>query len=1607
MTNPINPYIAGAAIRDLSSFYGRQDILEWVEREIRNPGTNALVLFGQRRIGKTSLLLQLQRTLSKNDFSVIYFDLQDQAVQPLGDVLADLAETIVEQMDLDLKLPKRNDFDNKGRVFQNQFLPLIYNKLPESKRLVILLDEFDVFDASTEERLTESAAARILLPFLRRLITHETRLVFIFVAGRRPQDLSINLTQTFKTGLSKEVWVLDRESATDLIKKAEENKTLNFSNQAIKRILDLTGRHPFLVQLLCQCIWNRAYRSNPIKIPMINIDEVNASINDALQAGNSALQWLWGGLNPAERIYAAALAEVTIEGTPISEDKVIRVLYQHSSRLRAHEGMDAPQELIKRRILEKVDGGYRFIVEFFRLWVNQFRNLQEVKDEFDRADEIALQMYKLGESLYRKREWVKAILSFQDALERNPEFFQAQLMLGETLLEIGQYDNAVLQLERAYELDNEANFLLSRALVAQAKEREKNGDLNEAIVVSRRAMDLSPNNSEIKSVYLRIEVLRKEQEGLVCLKENRWLGAVTIFQELLDQNVITDPIKKKQWQQYMDKCRSQLSFLPVYSEGTFFERLKERTSTLAAKVIPNLKKEGSQFIYAGLSFAALVPVLDALRADPYSAAVALGSLGIGLGGSFLADQFKKAAAGSSSEELAREIAEQTNQFPEVVEEMDAVLGKLELVQAAGTRLSEVDRAWFLQTLRDDASRVGSQINIGELILGDKITNFNLIVQSADGTAIDPLALRRSYLTSVFKTVGILQLSGVDPKSASEAQANLSLSAVYTALLTQTIETPIRWSKGRLQKNEDSQIENETLRREGYQLSALDLLNRFHCLVLLGDPGSGKSTFVNFVALCLAGEALGHPEANLKLLTAPLPEDDDERSYRLEKKPEAQPWVYRALLPVRVILREFAARGLPSPGQKVGAKTLWDFIAAELKDSGLEDYAPYLRKELQEKGGILLIDGLDEVPEAGLRRVQIKQCIEDFERNFPICHILVTSRTYAYQKQDWQLEGFNSATLAPFTRGQIRQFVERWYEHIAVIRKLNREDAKGRAELLKKAIFTSDRLFGLAERPLLLTLMASLHAWRGGSLPERREELYADTVDLLMDWWESPKQVRDAAGSLLVQQPSLAEWLKVDKKKVRDLLDEIAFKVHGAQPELTGTADISQAALVNGLMKLAQNPDVNPARLVEYLSNRAGLLLPRGVEVYTFPHRTFQEYLAACYMTEHCEPEEIARYACSDFNRWREVVLLAAAKATRGMATAFWAIVESLCLEDVPAEHCQEKSNLWGAHLAAQALVENIDAAKVSERNQIKVERVRKWLVNILRHGELPVRERALAGDNLGKLGDPRFSRKFWFLPNDDMLGFIEVPAGPFKMGSSDPKENRNANDNEKPYHEVNLPAFYIARYPVSVGQYRAFVEESGYKPQFSGCLLGLANHPVVSVIWHEALKYCDWLTEKLCTDADVPARLAGLINRGGKVTLPSEAEWEKAARGIDGRIYPWGDEFDPEKANMNETGISGTSALGCFPRGVSPYGVLEMSGNVWEWTRSMWGKNPDKPDFRYPYDPIDSKRENLNADTSVYQVLRGGSFRNYKEDVRCAVRVTYAPQDIYGLSGFRVVVLPK
>ena len=227
---------------------------------------------------------------------------------------------------------------------------------------------------------------------------------------------------------------------------------------------------------------------------------------------------------------------------------------------------------------------------------------------------------------------------------------------------------------------------------------------------------------------------------------------------------------------------------------------------------------------------------------------------------------------------------------------------------------------------------------------------------------------------------------------------------------------------------------------------------------------------------------------------------------------------------------------------------------------------------------------------------------------------------------------------------------------------------------------------------------------------------------------------------------------------------------------------------------------------------------------------------------------------------------------------------------------------------------------------------------------------------------------------------ILIPAGEFLMGS-DPSIDKDALDREQPQHTLYLPDYYMAKTPVTNAQYAAFVQATGHDPprHWKGGKPpgGKEDHPVVCVSWHDAVAYCRWLTEVT----------------GKPYFLPSEAEWEKGARGSDGRIYPWGNQWDAERCNSREGGKGDTTPVGAYPGGASPYGLLDMAGNVWEWTRSVYKG--------YPYNPNDG-REGLVAEGP--RVLRGGSwFFIGERNARCSFRPDAHPSGFVDCVGLRVV----
>ncbi|MBE2270801.1 MAG: DUF4062 domain-containing protein, partial [Anaerolinea sp.] len=586
------------------------------------------------------------------------------------------------------------------------------------------------------------------------------------------------------------------------------------------------------------------------------------------------------------------------------------------------------------------------------------------------------------------------------------------------------------------------------------------------------------------------------------------------------------------------------------------------------------------------------------------------------------------------------------------------------------------------------------------------------------------------------------------------------------------------------------------------LTAMETAERSDRLVLLGDPGSGKSTFVNYLTMGLSGALL---------------DAESDWLARLER----QGWTHGMAFPIVVVLRDFA-QSVDVTGEAT-ASTLWQYIEREVVGKHAPDSAQALRV-LADRGGLLyLLDGLDEVPQE--RRGFVRDAIDRFAMTSPRgARLVLTCRILSYADPVYRVPAFVEQTIAPLDESQIQQFVETWYTALIALGSISTETAAQRMGDLQAAI-RQHGLVELASNPMLLTVMALVHNHLG-TLPRETARLYHECVDLLLLKWR-PHDAR-----------ALIDLLGIREDDLLRLVWEIAFDAHDRQAEREGTADIEQHA-VEMIARRFLNGDAAKGQVFcEYVERRAGLLIGRGFDrygarIYTFPHRTFQEFLAGC----HLSVNRFARAAVDYAKRgtaWRETLLLATGNLVfngRNIDTPVDAV--SRILEEA-APHADD--NDWRLYPLAGDMLLLVGLDNLSrDRYGLRVlDDTRRGLAALLEQGRLPPVERASAGRTLSALGDPRrgVGVREDGLPDID---WVTIP-----------------DDGEWTYLKEKLPGlatFQISRYPITYAQYQAFLDapdgfdrdewwadmpERFQKQPMEKQAFKYANHPRESVSWYQA-----------------------------------------------------------------------------------------------------------------------------------------------------------------------------
>ena len=594
----------------------------------------------------------------------------------------------------------------------------------------------------------------------------------------------------------------------------------------------------------------------------------------------------------------------------------------------------------------------------------------------------------------------------------------------------------------------------------------------------------------------------------------------------------------------------------------------------------------------------------------------------------------------------------------------------------------------------------------------------------------------------------------------------------------------------------------------------------------------------------------------------------------------------------------------------------------------------LRTALKQGGALLLLDGLDEVQETARRRLVIDRVVDFFSLHQAAGNkFVLTSRIIGYKEVRTVVGDLQECTLIDLNAEEIRLFVAQWTQAIEHAASDDSRGARAAAEReeqeLLDAIARNPGVQRLAVNPLLLTILVLMKR-QGVILPERRVELYENYVATLLKHWNlarglgrPPTRDLDIQETLRILAP-LALWM---------------------QEVSAGIGLVKQGDLERQLVSIFQqrgeeNAEWAAANFLKDVQEYAGLLLERGPRAYGFIHLTFLEYLAAVALARRGQRDTTPittalAQRVGDAN-WHEVSLLTIGYVglIQQRDEAASEILSRLITQDDPLD--------GRATVLAGECVLDVWPSGVSTECRQKVRRALLALIRNPQHRQPTLRVEA--GRALAKLGDPRTE-----VLDPRRIEWCEIPAGPFLMGE------------EGDEYLIDYD-YRISRYAITVTQFEHFVEAGGYcepaywveaqaagiwstngvkghfdgepriKPVDYGEPFNLPNHPVVGITWYEMLAFCRWLTEQ-------PAE-QGQLHTGYSIQLPNEAEWEKAARGEDGRDYPWPGRATPNHANYDASQIETSSALGCFPNGVSPYGVEEMSGNVWEWTRSLAGELP-------------------------------------------------------------------
>ncbi|WP_017654897.1 AAA family ATPase [Fortiea contorta] len=519
-----NPYIVGTPIQEPERFFGRENVFQLIE-DYLNLGTRIIVLHGQRRIGKSSVLKMIPIFNRLEDFVFVEFDLADKSKFPLINILHQLATAIVDELSLyELTLPTLEELEDELNTFYLKFLLQVYEQIKD-KKLVLLLDEFDVIFSSREPNF---------LSYLQILLSQQEKLYIIPVIVSFSNIPSIfNL---FKSVPRYKIDLLDEISAIRLITKPAEG-LLEYSRDAIQTILQISAGHPYFTQIICFIIFRQARYENNLQVTAEDVENI---IEPAMEIAEGGLAWMWQGLSITEQIVFAAVAEaqqIAIEQNQESPEEPLKLLEKFGV-IPTDSLIQASENLAENDFLD--DTKCRVKVEFVRRWSIESHPL---KREISNLEILGQEYWKslrdAANTLHLQGNTARALILYEDILKINPNHFSTVLDLAEGYSRLGNYEKAVEFYARAYQFDslrNKDEFV--RSLLAYGRELITQGKIDQAQEQFTKVLQIEPNNTQVQEYRLQARTEARHSNPFVVgepVPPDRFFGRINEITTAFEQ----------------------------------------------------------------------------------------------------------------------------------------------------------------------------------------------------------------------------------------------------------------------------------------------------------------------------------------------------------------------------------------------------------------------------------------------------------------------------------------------------------------------------------------------------------------------------------------------------------------------------------------------------------------------------------------------------------------------------------------------------------------------------------------------------------------------------------------------------------------------------------------------------------------------------------------------------------------------------------------------------------------------------------------------------------------------------------------------------------------